>query len=272
MTSIFDFKDYRTYLHEKIASFPHRGHGVQVRIASALRCQPAYVSRVLQGNADFSPEQADLINEFFGHSQEEADYFVLLVLAGRAGTKRLRAHFEKQIQEIQRRRLILKERFKIENELSDADRARYYSQWYFGAIHAAISVPRLQERRALARHLGIAERKVAEALDFLTRCGLVVEDHGAFRSGKTRIHLGAEAPEISKAHVNWRMQAVRSLENDRPEDLHYSSAVTLSRQDIVRIKSELIKKIEEIKAIVKESPEEELACFNVDFFLVGGAE
>jgi hypothetical protein len=65
------------------------------------------------------------------------------------------------------------------------------------------------------------------------------------------------------------MKAIQSLEREKTvESLHYSSAITVSESDFVRIKSILIKNIEEIKAIIKDSPAEGVFSFNLDLFRI----
>jgi hypothetical protein len=74
---------------------------------------------------------------------------------------------------------------------------------------------------------------------------------------------------ISKHHINWRLQAIRSLERkDMDGVLHYSSVVTISKKDVIEIKSLLVKAIESSKAIVRDSKEEELHSLCLDFFKV----
>jgi hypothetical protein len=98
----------------------------------------------------------------------------------------------------------------------------------------------------------------------------VIEKKGRFVSGPVSIHLGNNSPMISRLHSNWRMQAIQSLERERPEELHYSSAVTVSRKHVPEIRKALVAAIEEVRAIVKPSPEECLYCYSLDLFEVGG--
>jgi hypothetical protein len=49
-------------------------------------------------------------------------------------------------------------------------------------------------------------------------------------------------------------------------DLHYSMVVSLSRHDVVRIKERILEEIKENQAIIKNSKEEELYAYTIDFF------
>lgn len=266
--TIFEFTDYRIYLLEKLKSLPKHGYGVKVQLASHLNCQAAYVSQVLKGAAHLSLEQAEKTNSFFGHTKEEGHFFILLLSKERAGTESLKKYFQAQIEEALQKRLVLKNRFGVVNNLTEKDKLIYYSQWYYAAIHIAITVPELQTRESLSEHFGFPKSKISEILEFLCSCGLAIEENSRFKTGTARIHLGSDSPLISKNHISWRMRAVQSLEKDPDVDLHYSTVVSLSQKDVLKIKSDLVKKIEDIRAVVKESPEETLQCLVLDFFKV----
>lgn len=79
--------------------------------------------------------------------------------------------------------------------------------------------------------------------------------------------LGTDSPLISKFHTNWRIKTIQSLDKENANDaLHYSSAITISNNDVMKIKSHLVKCIEEIKIIIRDSPAEAVHSFNIDFF------
>lgn len=59
-----------------------------------------------------------------------------------------------------------------------------------------------------------------------------------------------------------------SMDLGDTNDLFYSSVVTLSKADITKIKSKLVQWITETKSIIRESKEEEVYSFNLDFFKV----
>ena len=100
MGSIFDYTDYKKYLKDGLKQKPKSGHGFKSAMASAIHCQSAYISRVLNGDAHFSLEQAYALNGFLGHSEEEAEFFILLVSYARAGTQPLERFFLRKINEI----------------------------------------------------------------------------------------------------------------------------------------------------------------------------
>lgn len=101
---------------------------------------------------------------------------------------------------------------------------------------------------------------------------LASSEGGGLQVGATRIHLGNDSSLISKHHTNWRIQAIRSLDREdrtqQNEDLHYSSVVSLSAADVLKIKAMLVETIESFNATVAPSKEELVQCLALDFFKV----
>lgn len=151
--------------------------------------------------------------------------------------------------------------------LSREDQTIFHSSWLYGVIHAMLSIRQFQTKEAISRYLGLSPLKVGNILEFLISVGLAVQKTaGGFDIGTNRIHLESDSPMISKFHTNWRIQAIRSLDHLSSDDLHYSSAITLSDSDLLRVKSRLVKSIEEIKSIIRSSDADGVHCFSVDFF------
>ncbi|OQW50415.1 MAG: hypothetical protein A4S09_01080 [Proteobacteria bacterium SG_bin7] len=232
----------------------------------------SHISQVLNGKSQLSLEQAESINDFLGHTSDESQFFLLLVQIGRAGTRALKNRLSQQAEQILEKRLVLKDRLGVTQPLSKENQAIFYSSWLYGAIHVMLTIPQFQSKESISDYLGISLKRTAEILEFLVSIELAIPlENGRFGVGTSRIHLGSDSPMISKFHTNWRMQAIRSLDKeDGKSDLHYSSVITISDEDFKKIKNLLVKYIEEIKLIVKNSPSQKLHSFCLDFFHVNG--
>jgi uncharacterized protein (TIGR02147 family) len=267
---IFEYRDYKKYLNTALST-GGATRGSRSRLAEALRCQTAFISHVLNANSHFSLEHAVVISRFLGHTPEESRYFILLVSLGRAGSKALEEHFKIQIEEIQRKRTQIKERITTDRVLTPEAQMRYYSVWYYSAIHVTTSIPEFQTRDQIAAALGLAPVLVSECLEFLVEHGLVIAKAGQFIIGPVRMHLGADSSMISRLHANWRLQALQSLE--RPvsaatTDLHYSTVLTLSHDDAKRVRETLLRAVDETEKIFRPSPEEVVYFVGMDWFRV----
>lgn len=263
--SIYDYQDYRLYLRDWIRA---RGRGEHTRLAETLRCHLTYLSQILGGKAQLSPEQAESLNPYFEHSEDESEFFLTLVLHDRAGSEALRNYYARRLRSALDRRLILKNRLQSQKAIGKEEQATYYSAWYYLAVHLLLGVPEFQEKRKIAKYLGLPIERVTEVVDFLLSVGLVVESVGRFERGAFTIHLGNDSPFIRKHHTNWKMQTIISLDREQKDELHYSSVVTIAREDALKIKAALIEAIERVRGIVKPSAEEALFCYSIDFFEV----
>lgn len=262
---VFDFKDYKEYLRYILDARDAGSRGARSALATAAQCQIAYVSQVLNGNANFSPEQADLINEFLAHGSEEADYFMLLVMKGRAGSVRLEKYYQKHIERTLERRNNLTQKL-ADRVLSSEAQMVYYSQWYHSAIHVMLSIPGFNTKEKIARYLKLELKTVVDALDYLTSVGLVVREGERYILGKTKVFLKKGTPMFAVNHANWRQQAIRAIDQARMEDQHFTAVVSLSKDDAQKLQKMMSEFIDQAVAVVLPSKEEELHCMCFDFF------
>lgn len=267
MINIFNFSNYRIYL-KKLWGQKGRRTGSRTQAAKFINCQTTYLSRVLNGRADFSLEQAYKLNEFLSHDTEASEHFLLLVQMERAGSFELKNYFKEKIKMLKDKRLQIAHRLNKSTKVTKEHQAEYYSHWTYLAIHVALSISELQTPEALKKHFQLSLKKVNEALHFLTIIGLAQKENGKFKIGKTHIHLENNSENILKHHTNWRIEALRSLERDELSELHYSVVYTLSREDALKLKDKIIKLVKENISTVDPSKEEVIYCNTIDFFEV----
>jgi uncharacterized protein (TIGR02147 family) len=263
---IFQFDDYRRYLTTALDAEGERGK--RSRLAEALRCQPAFVSRVLKGEADFSQEHGIVINAFMEHREEEADYFMVLLDYQRAGTKILKEFHRKKMEQMRAKRQIVSERIGVKKNLSESDQMTYYSAWYFAAIHILLMVPELRSPQRLSDRLKLPLTLVKDVLDFLVGVGLATVTEKGYEPGQTRIHLPSDSPIISKHHMNWRLRAMQALEIKDPENIHYSGPLCISKEVALKIREMILHFLSDAEPLIREAKEEEVYCLDIDFFKI----
>lgn len=263
--NVFDFQSYRAYLDFRL---PTKGvsRGQRSQLAKAVRCQTAFVSQVIRGTANFSFEQAVLINRFLNHSEAEGDFFLLLVHLEKAGSKELEEYYLKQIRKIQEQRRLIAERIQVKTTLRPEDQMRYYSAWYYAAIHILVAVPGFQTARAISEHLKLAQSLVSDILEFLHSIGLVTQEGDEYRFGSQSIHLPQDSPMISKHHSNWRVRSMSAVDNRRSKDLFFSGPISLARKDAEILREKLLSFLEENRHFIADSKQDSLYCLNFDFF------
>lgn len=273
MDDLFEFEDYKDFLNGKLDELDQGGRGSRARMSRFIGCQTAYTAQVLRGSAQLSLEQAEGINDFLGHTEEQGQYFLLLVQVAKAGTPKLKSRFRKQLEQMQQSRKLLKNRLNVKENLREHEQLVYYSSWVFGAVHALVSIPDFQNPEQISKRLDISMKQSGEVLQFLIDTGLVEKKaSGNLEIGKGQIHLGADSPLISRHHLNWRLQAMRQIERDPQFGLHYSSVISISRDDHRIIRERIVALLKEVKPIIRDSREEELYSLSMDFFSVHSSE
>lgn len=264
--TVFDFVDYKTYLGKALEMRSQTQKGQKTKLAEALGCRAAYLSQVLRGSNDLSAEQAQAANRFLAHTPTEARFFLNMVLWARAGTHDLKEFYLAELKKQKDERVNLKNRVKSSRTLSEADQARYYSSWYYAAVHVIVSLNHIHRKAEIAKALGLPQKTISEVLEFLVEIGLL-KNHGAeFLQGETSLYLDAGSPFITKHHTNWRMKAVQSLDQKNDKDLHYSGVITCSIKDAEKIQEILIQTVQKIRELVKASNDETLMAYTLDLF------
>ena len=267
MAEVFDFIDYKKYLVQQLGMKTDQGvRGVRSRLAEAIECQPAYVTRVLDGDAQLSMEQAEATNLYLGHGDDEADFFLLLTQLGRAGTQSLRARLTRERERRLTTRFDLKNRLAVRETLSEQHQLMYFNRWQNAAVHMALLVPSLGDKEAIAKRLEMPMSQLNEAIDLLVSFGLIARDGDRFTMGAKRLHLGKDDLLIARHHTNWRMRAIHAIDRDATIGLHYSSVVSIAKGDVAKIHEMLVRAIADAKAVIKDSREETLASFCLDFY------
>lgn len=262
---IWEFRSYRPYLNARLSEDGPRS-GKRTELAQYIQVHTTFVSQVLKGRAELSLEQADGINQFLSHSEDECEYFLNLVLQDRAATKRLRARFEDKVNKMREARQNISKRLQVESEISEKDRERFYSSAVYGATHVLCSLPHLQTPTTLAEVLRLPISRVLDILDFLLRMGLLQLDNGKYSPGTKHVHLNNQSELILKHHTNWRLHCVSALQFLDRDDLHYSGCMSLSKEDAFRVKEVILEALSRTVKIVEKTSVEEAYVLGLDFY------
>ena len=266
-TDVFEFKDYKLYLQQVLELRAEREKGQKHKLAIFMGCHAGYLSKVLNEKNDLSLEQAQATNKFLGHTHSEAKFFLNLVLWARAGTADLKAHFNDELEKQIQGRLQLKNRISVGRTLNEETQAKYYSSWHYAAVHICVSLEFLKAKEQIAEALQLPPIKVNEALEFLVEIGVLKKNGGQYSQDETNLFLDKDSAFISKHHTNWRIQSLRSLDDIKPLDLHYSGVVTCTKRDIERIREILLSSIQNVRSTVKEADcSDSFYCNTIDLF------
>ncbi len=266
--TIFDFENYRLYIAKKIERLPKRGRGEFRKLALATKTSPVFITQVMKGDRDFTPDQALLVAEHFGLSTFQRKYLLRLVDLARAETPKYRDIIKNELKEMRDQSKKVTHQVEKSLKLSDEATSVLYSNWYYLAIWSLTAIPGLDQIETIASYLSLNRKKASEALEFLIKQGLVVEVNGKLRMGPNLVHLDAESPQISRHHQSWRLQAFSKYEKIESENLFYTAPVTLSEKDATQIRNSLLEMISRTVKQISESPSEKFYCLCLDWFKV----
>jgi uncharacterized protein (TIGR02147 family) len=264
--AIFEYDDYKPYFRDLIQSKGTAGRGEYRRIAETLNVHPTMVSQILSGEKEFTPEQIIRLAKHYGLGKTEGKYLILLVEIARAGSVELKNELIEMKEEIQKKSQQLAHRLQASKELSDQQKAIFYSSWVYSAVQIATSLERKVDFEYLCNRFNLSTDRVRDVLDFLKETGLIVEQDGILKPGVKSTHLPKGSPLSIKHHANWRVKAIEKAENLRDEELMYSVNISLSQEDFKKLRESMVEFIQKFLKTVHASPAEEVAQFNLDFF------
>lgn len=268
MKSIFSFKDFRSFIKSSFLSKEKKGFGQAAKLAKALNVNSTFISQVLNNDKPLSPEQAVLTAEFLQLNELETEYFVLLIQKDRSGSTQYSAYLNKQLERLKKKSQDLINRVQHDTQISEEQRATYYSDWIFSAIRLSTLLPGINTPEKMAERFQLPLSKIKGVIQFLLEANLLKLENGTFSRGKSSTHLDSKSPWIKAHHSNWRQKAIQEMTHNQPDSLHYTAPMTLSKNDAEKIREILIKSINAVDEVLEPSPSEELFCLSIDWFKV----
>lgn len=261
--TVFNYRDYKHFVRATIEALPRNGRGEYRRIAQHLRVSSTMVSQIFGGDKHLNLELASDVCDHFALNEFETEYFFLLVEHARAGTERLRKKLDKRITDAQTRARQISQRVAKHKELSEEEKARYYSSWIFTGLRNLAACEGPWTVLHFAQTLKVSEAQIREALGFLTSAGLLGPDYSVLSKAT---HLPADHPLVGKHHQNWRIRGIQKMEEGLDSSLFYTGPMSLSEEDASLVRQMLLDLVQKINALVVKSPSQTVRCLNLDWF------
>ena len=266
--SLFTFKSYLDFLRADIAANSQL-RGYQSRLSEVAGCQRSYFSQVIKGRTIMTTEQAFCLTSFWQVSELETEYFLTLIHRERAGSAKLRTHYDRQLARLASDSESIARRTNA-STLSEHGVQEYYATWYWVAIHMLISAPGFDTARKIAARLNLDEAQVVHCLARLTSLGIIAKNVGSAGWSPTLVdlHLANSSPMSKINHANWRRRALEDLDGAADNSLHYTAVFALSRADAAVIREDLLSRVVQLRKQIIPSPSEDIYAFNLDWFRV----
>lgn len=263
---IYEYTGYKAFLRVLIKQFPKSGRGVSARLAEHLKLPATVVSQILSRDRHFTPDQAVEVAAFFGLDERATDYFIMLVHLARAESKKLKSYYEQKLEKLRLEAQNLRNIVKGRDELSDADKARFYSNWYYAAVFHLSAIKGYQTVEAIAEYYGLSRAKIGEVVSYLLECGMLVENDGELGPGLKSTHVSDKSEFLNNHRRNWRDKAREKFTNPGENDIFMSGPVSMGKKDAEIFRAELLELIKRFSKMVEPSPSEKLQCLNIDWF------
>lgn len=268
MVNVFSYLDYRSALREVLEDRDLTSS----QLATAMRIQPSYLSRILQKQTHASADQLFLGCRALALSEEESEFLSLLLEWARSDVSARKDPLKKKIVAVQESKRGSEEVLAAEFQRPETstDFSEYYLDPVISIIHACLSIPAFQTKPELiARAIGIAETKLKSALELLLRTGIIALDgkKNRYRVLKPSIHLDRKSVLNEAYQTLFRHYSIEHLRRVSGDE-KFQFAVTITADDETRktIHAEFNAFLKRIEALVQKAPSEQVFQLNFDLF------
>ncbi|MCK9182991.1 MAG: TIGR02147 family protein [Fibrobacteraceae bacterium] len=202
MNAIFEYTDYRTWMHDAFEDLKKRKSVISWRyMAMKIGADPGNLLRVSQGKIQLSTKLILSVAKFFDLSEKETLYWTELVYFGRAKTdKEALDHYEKM--------LAIKG---VSFKKLETNELEFYRHWYSNAIRSLLGIGRFKDddesyaRLAESCTPGITVKEAKDSVNLLKNLKMISKDEtGVWKVTDTFVSTGG----------NWRSEAVRKFQED----------------------------------------------------------
>ncbi len=265
---ILTYNDYRDFINAHMYG-QHAERGLQAKMARAMECQASYLVQVAKGAADFTEDQAYRLAKHLQWNELETDYFFVLLRLARAGTPELKSFLQKKRKEILLQSEKLEKKVGSQSPVMDQEvLARYFSNSIPTTVHIATSSPNYRTANEISKRLALPIEIVKETLDFLVDCKLIKKEKSEYSYSGESLHLPRTSSLNQPHQVGRRIQAIRSLQQDSYEDMHFSSIFTLDASSLQKLKEIFTAAVEESHKTIHRGGNDEIYSITLDLFKV----
>jgi uncharacterized protein (TIGR02147 family) len=263
--SAISYNDYKNLLNDLVTSHPR---GTKRQLAAFCKCQESYMSSVLNGSKHLNNEQLEAACRFFHLTDAETQFALLLLQENRSCTAHLKSQLKKMIEKQRKEHTRLQDVLDIKKTLASEDQARYYSSWYYAAVHMLLLIEDYRRPDKIATKLGLQITLVIDILQFLVSIGAASKRLDSYFAIQPQLHLDGTSPLIQNHHRNWRLKTIQSLEIKQEHDLHYSGVVTISSDDFQKVRDLISLSLKNSVEVIRKSKDERLAAICLDLYML----
>lgn len=261
--NIYDYQDYRLFLIHLVEATAF----TQAELARSMNCQAAYLSQVLKHKAELTEDHGIKLCSFLGFSENETEYFLVILRLARAGTPALANYLEKKRLMLSELQLEVEGRINVTKSKTNHELNLYYcSSWIPAALHSGVSCNQYQTASSLSKRFNLSLDMVEYHLKCLEKFYLVKHEKTRWIFAGGSIHFPKNSAMDALFQTNRRMHAVNSLNDRKKDDLHYASVFSIDAKGAKRFRLFLVDAIEKFHKEAEPAASEEVYSICIDFF------
>ena len=268
--NIYAHKDYRIIIQELVAQSKAIGKKLTFQqLATDIRVQKSYFSKILSGLANLNSDQVFLLCERFGFNQGEKEYFSLLVERERTAISERQSELDQQIKSIHASKTQTQNY--IDKEVT-GEHERLLSSYYLDPahllVHIAFSIKKYsQDLEKLKIDLGLSDDQFATILSNLESLGLIQIKNNRVSVLKTNLHLSKESPFFWAWRTTLQLQSLQKMKVlNEEESYNFSVCFSADLKVQSEIRNEFMKFLKRTEKLVKASPAKNMYQLNFDLF------
>ncbi|RYZ95505.1 MAG: DUF4423 domain-containing protein [Proteobacteria bacterium] len=265
--SVYLSDTYREVLKKRIAENANT-RGYKTRIAAAAGCHNSYLSQVLGGTVDLTPEQAINLAAFWSFTADATDLFLDLLHRDRAGNVKLREFYERRLKKGRESHDTERASGPPRQNLPPDAESIFFSSWSHAAVLALAFTTDFADEERIAVRLCLPLALVREALTSLESMALIRKSAKGWVAGGSAFHLSRSAPLHATNHVNWRNRAIANVQNRDPDSLHLPHVGAMQRSEIKSIKAKLVHRFDGSRIAADGSIPEDGLALTIDLFRI----
>lgn len=259
MQNIFDYFCYKEF----IQSINHRG--LYKKLSEELAVNSTLISQIFKGPKELTLEQAYKLSSYLELNSLEGDYFLLLVQKNRAGTADLKNYFEKKLEVLRYKSTQVKNNVDIKDEITNEQKAIYYSHWCYQAVRLLASITEFQELEKIKAFLKLSDHKLDQIVSFLIESKLCKLEDGKLVQENKHTFIPSGSLYVGNHHLNWRQKTLERRDQLDDPELMFTAPLTLAHTDTELVRDMILQFLKELKHIIDQSPGQELYCLNIDW-------
>lgn len=264
--NIYSYSNYREFLQKTIESQKKLDSSRNFQtLATAMRLQKSYLSKVIKGDADLNSDQLYLACEYLGVGAEATDYLLLLLEHARCVVTKRREALDRRIRKIQNEKLQTDSHISAKAATGDTF-SDYYLNPILLVVHMSMFIERYRKNASLlAKDLGIPLARITDAILKLQELGVLKYERETYTVLIDHIHLPANSPLYPAWRAQLRLLSQQKLQVSSTEDA-YSFSVAFSADEATRkhIQKKFLDLIREIEPNVRDASSDQVYQMNFD--------